>query len=58
MAKHGTRTQTDLFEVWSQDMALAPAARTKALQHLQTLLMEAMATWEVRPEAGDEQDHG
>lgn len=58
MAKHGTRTQTDLFEVWSQDMALTPAARTKALQHLQTLLMEAMATWEVRPEAGDEQDHG
>jgi hypothetical protein len=28
------------------------------LQQLQTLLTEAMATWGVRPEASDEQDHG
>ena len=58
MAKHGTSTQTDLFETRSGDMALAPAERTKALQQLQTLLTEAMATWGVRPEAGDDQDHG
>jgi hypothetical protein len=58
MAKHGTSTQADLFEARSGSMALAPAERTKALQQLQTLLTEAMATWGVRPEAGDDQDHG
>ena len=44
MAKHGTSTRTDLFETRSGDMALAPTERTKALQQLQTLLTEAMAT--------------
>jgi hypothetical protein len=58
MAKHGTSMQADLFEARSGGMALAPAERTKALQQLQMLLTEAMATWGVRPEAGDDQDIG
>jgi hypothetical protein len=57
MAKHWTSTQPDLFEARSPGMALAPAERMKALEQLQTLLMEAMATLGVRLEAGDDQDH-
>ena len=38
-------------------MRLAAAERAKALEQLQTLLMEAMAIWGDRPEAGDDQDH-
>jgi len=38
-------------------MALAPAERAKALEQLQTLLVEALETAADRTETGDEQDH-
>jgi hypothetical protein len=57
MTKAGTSTQQDLFEEPPPSMALAPAERAKALEQLQTLLVEALETAADRTETGDEQDH-
>jgi hypothetical protein len=57
MAKHWTRAQQDLFEQPPPGMRLGAAERTKAMEQLQALLMEAMATLGSRLEADDDQDH-
>jgi hypothetical protein len=57
MTKHWRRAQQDLFEKPSEDRKLGPAARAKALEQLQLLLIEAMAILGVQAEAGDDQDH-
>jgi len=57
MAKHWTRAQRDLFEEPPTGMKLGATERTKAVEQLQALLMEAMATLGSRLEAGDDQDH-
>ena len=57
MTKAGTGTQQDLFEEPLPGIALAPAERAKALEQLQTLLVEALETAADRTETGDEQDH-
>jgi len=44
MAKHWSNAQPDLFEDPPSGAALAPAERAKALEQLQALLIEAMAT--------------
>jgi hypothetical protein len=44
MAKHWTRAQQDLFEEPPPGMRLGAAERAKAVEQLQALLMEAMAT--------------
>lgn len=56
MTKHWARTQQDLFEK-RPDRKLGAAARAKALEQLQLLLIEAMAILSVQAEAGDDQDH-
>jgi hypothetical protein len=54
MAKQWMSTQTDLFEKPPlRGKAVAPAQRAKALEQLQTLVMEAMVALESWPEAGD-----
>ena len=57
MAKHWSSAQQDLFEEPPQGMRLGAVERAKAVEQLQTLLTEAMATLEDRREAGDDQDH-
>jgi len=63
MAMRRIFPQPDLFETPPPRMVLAPAARTKLLDQLRTLLMEAMATPEAatgvhdRWEAGNDEDH-
>lgn len=57
MAKHWSNTQPDLFEAPRLGAALAPAERAKALEQLQALLAEAMATATNRTETGNDQDH-
>ena len=55
--------QPDLFETPPRRIALAPAERTKLVDQLRVLLMEAMAISEAaagaqdRLEAGDDEDH-
>jgi len=53
--------QPDLFETRPPRIALAPAERTKLVDQLRVLLMEAMAISEAgtqdRLEAGDDEDH-
>jgi hypothetical protein len=55
--------QPDLFETPPPQMALAPAERTKLVDQLRVLLMEAMATRgpaagaQARWEVGDDEDH-
>ena len=55
--------QPDLFETPPPRMVLAPAERTKLVDQLRVLLMEAMAIPEPaagvqdRWEAGDDEDH-
>jgi len=44
MPKHWSNAQPDLFEEPPSGAALAPAERAKALEQLQALLIEAMAT--------------
>ena len=44
MAKHWSSVQPDLFEKPPQAMRLGAAERAKALEQLQVLLMEAMAS--------------
>lgn len=39
-------------------MRLVPAERTKAVEQLQALLMEAMVAVADQLEAGDDEDHG
>jgi hypothetical protein len=63
MAMRRIFPQPDLFETPPPRMVLAPAERTKLLDQLRVLLMEAMATPEAtasardRWEAGDDEDH-
>jgi len=63
MAMRRIFPQPDLFEAPPPRMVLAPAARTKLVDQLRALLMEAMATPEAancvhdRWEAGDDEDH-
>jgi hypothetical protein len=55
--------QPDLFETRTPRIALAPAERTKLVDQLRVLLMEAMAISEAaagaqdRLEASDDEDH-
>jgi len=55
--------QPDLFETPPPRMVLAPAERTKLIDQLRVLLMEAMATPQAvggtqgQWEAGDDEDH-
>ena len=57
MAKHWRSAQQDLFEESPPRMRLPPLQWAKAVEQLQALLMEAMATLEDRREAGDDEDH-
>jgi hypothetical protein len=57
MAKHWSSVQPDLFEKPPQDMRLGVAERATALEQLQMLLMEAMASLSGRRETGDDEDH-
>jgi hypothetical protein len=57
MAKHWTNAQQDLVEGPPPGPPLAPAERAKALEQLQALLVEAMATPTNRTETDDDQDH-
>ena len=56
MAKQWTRAQQDLFEEAPPGMRLGATERTKALEQLQALLIEAMAPVGDRLEADDDQD--
>jgi hypothetical protein len=58
MVNHWTRAQRDLFDEPPSDMKLGATERAKAMEQLQLLLMEVMATSGGRREADDEQDHG
>jgi hypothetical protein len=58
MAKQWTHAQQDLFEEPPPAMRLAPVERTKAVEQLQALLMEAMVAVADQLEAGDDEDHG
>ena len=55
--------QPDLFEPPPRRIMLAPAQRTKLVEQLRALLMEAMAVPAAdsaaarRPEVGDDEDH-
>ncbi len=57
MAKQWTRAQQDLFEEPPPGLRLGTTERTKALEQLQALLMEAMAAVGDQLEANDDQDH-
>ncbi len=63
MAMRRMFPQPDLFETRPPRIALAPAERTKLVDQLRVLLMEAMAISEAaagaqdRLEAGDDEDH-
>jgi hypothetical protein len=57
MARDWTSTQRDLFDAPPPDASLAPAARAKALEQLQALLIEAMASGMGQREVGDDEDH-
>lgn len=63
MAMRRMFPQPDLFETPPPRMVLAPAERTKLVDQLRALLIEAMATPEAaagvhdRWEAGDDEDH-
>jgi hypothetical protein len=57
MAKHWSSAQPDLFEEPPQGMRLGAAERAMAVEQLQVLLTEAMATLSDRRETGDDQDH-
>lgn len=57
MAKHWTRAQPDLFEEPPPGIKFGATERAKAMEQLQLLLMEAMATLGSRREADDDQDH-
>ena len=63
MAMRRMFPQPDLFETPPPQIALAPAERTKLVDQLRVLLMEAMAISEAaagaqdRLEAGDDEDH-
>jgi hypothetical protein len=63
MAMRRMFPQPDLFETPPPRIALAPAQRTKLVDQLRVLLMEAMAISEAaagaqdRLEAGDDEDH-
>jgi hypothetical protein len=57
MAKHWSSVQPDLFEKPPQDTRLGAAERATALEQLQMLLMEAMASLSGRRETGDDEDH-
>jgi hypothetical protein len=63
MAMRRMFPQPDLFETPPPRIALAPAERTKLVDQLRVLLMEAMAISEAtagaqdRLEAGDDEDH-
>ena len=57
MTKHWSSVQPDLFEEPPQDMRLGVTERAKALEQLQVLLMEAMASLSGRRETGDDEDH-
>ena len=58
MAKHSTRAQRDLFDEGAPGMKLGATERAKAMEQIQLLLMEVMATLRSRRETGDDQDHG
>jgi hypothetical protein len=63
MAMRRMFPQPDLFETRPPRMLLAPAERTKLVDQLRALLIEALAPPEVaagandRWEAGDDEDH-
>ena len=62
MAMRRVFPQPDLFATPPPRMMLAPAERTKLVDQLQVLLMEAMVTPHAagdqdRSEAGDDEDH-
>lgn len=57
MANQRTRAQRDLFDEPPPDMKLGATERAKAMEQLQLLLMEVMATLGSRREADDDQDH-
>jgi hypothetical protein len=57
MAKHWSSAQPDLFEEPSPGIRLGVAERAKAVEQLQVLLMEAMASLSGRQETGDDEDH-
>ena len=56
MAKQWMRTQLDLFEEPPPGVRLGAAERTKAVEQLQALLMEAMVAVGDQRESGDDQD--
>ncbi len=58
MAKHWTRAQRDLFDERAPGMNLGATERANAMEQIQLLLMEVMATLRSRRETGDDQDHG
>jgi hypothetical protein len=57
MAKQAVRTQRDLFEAQPMYAAIEPEQWRKAVEQLQTLLLEAVTTVEERPEVDHDQDH-
>ena len=58
MAKHWTRAQRDLFDERAPGMKLGTAVQAKAMEQIQLLLMEVMATLRSQRETGNDQDHG
>ena len=57
MARHGHRTQRDLFTATERPSRLPPEVRQALLVLLETLLREVTSNQVAGQEAGDEQDH-
>jgi hypothetical protein len=57
MTKGWTSAEPDLFEEPAPAAPLAAAERAKAMQQLQALLIEALATSGIQRQAGDDQDY-
>jgi len=57
MANQATRTQRDLFEAQPMCTPIKPEQWRKAVEQLQTLLLEAVTPVEERPEVEHDQDH-
>jgi hypothetical protein len=57
MARHGHRTQRDLFTATELPSRLPPEVRQTLLVLLETLLREVTSNEVAGQEAGDEQDH-
>jgi hypothetical protein len=57
MARHGHRTQRDLFTATELPSRFPPEVRQALLVLLETLLREVTSNEVAGQEAGDEQDH-